>query len=166
MSFDSIQLPAIVIQELFKNSLIELDIEQKVQQNTNENSFSTLGNNRKQILILVSNEEAAFLPDNQLNFLLGILSACKLSMDDVAVLNMNKNKNATYQTLKEAISYNTMLLFDVSPASLSLPLDFPQYQVQSYNKQTYLQAPSLPAIEADKAEKAKLWNCLKNIFNI
>ena len=59
-----------------------------------------------------------------------------------------------------------LLLFGVQPAEIELPLDFPNYQIQRYNNQVYLTAPLLSNFKDNKAEKTKLWNCLKQIFAI
>ena len=47
-----------------------------------------LGNNGKNISILVHEPEAAFLSEESLDFLTKILGACKLNMGDVAVINI------------------------------------------------------------------------------
>jgi hypothetical protein len=45
--------------------------------------ISFLGNNSKQILIALQYNDISYLPDYDLKFLSGILSACKLSLNDV-----------------------------------------------------------------------------------
>ena len=95
---------------------------------------------------------------------MGILGACNLSMEDVALVNMNKNTGLTYISISEQLKAETILLFGVQPSALELPLQFPEYQVQKYNNQVYLSAPILTKLQGDKAEKLKLWNCLKQIF--
>ncbi|MEO6720945.1 MAG: hypothetical protein ABIN67_11270 [Ferruginibacter sp.] len=166
MSLDNIQLPPIVIQELFKYSLIDLQTEQVPEVKSAQISFPVLGNNGKNILIIVNSDNAIYLPDDQLNFLLGILSACNLTMDDVAILNIKKSKEVNYKTLAVGLRPEKIFLFGVKPGQISLPLDFPDYQIQQFNQQTYLSAPMLSLLQDDKAEKTKLWNCLKQVFSI
>ncbi len=166
MSLDNIQLPPIVLQQLFKHSLNDLKNEQNPEEKTTSKGFSTLGNNRRHILILVNSDETMYLPDDQLNFLLGILAACNLTMEDVAILNIKKNKPVTYKTVTNELKPEKLFLFGVNPVQIELPLDFPNYQVQPYNNQIYLTAPLLSQFQDNKAEKTKLWNCLKQIFAI
>lgn len=166
MSLDNIQLPAFLIQELYKNSLIEFESPEPVQNIEVKSSINILGNNRSKVIIVVENNEAAFLPDNQLNFLLGILSACKLTMEDVAIINIYINKAITYKAITLELKAEKIILFGVTPAQLNLPVEFPSYQIQQYNNQTYVTAAILADIESDKTEKTKLWNCLKQIFTI
>ena len=166
MSLDNIQLPAFLIQELYKNSLVKFESPGPVQKIEVKSSINILGNNRSKVIIVVENNEAAFLPDNQLNFLLGILSACKLTMEDVAIINIYINKAITYKAILLELKAEKIILFGVKPAQLNLPVEFPSYQIQQYNNQTYVTAAMLADIESDKTEKTKLWNCLKQIFAI
>lgn len=166
MSLDNIQFPPFLIQELYKNSLVEFDAKEQVEKNLPISSFNILGNNRSRVIIVVENDETLYLPDDQLNFLLGILSACKLTKEDVAIININKNKAVSYKAIALELKAEKIILFGVSPDQIDLPLEFPFYQIQQYDKQTYVTAAKLPDIEKDKAEKTKLWNCLKQVFAI
>lgn len=165
MSLDTIKLTPFLIQELFKNCLVEFDAKELIENDPLFSSFYTLGNNQRRVVIVVENNETLYLPDNQLNFLLGILAACKLTMEDVAIVNIAKNKGVTYKSIELELKAERIILFGVKPTQINLPLEFPIYQIQQYNNQTYLSASMLNNIEEDKAEKAKLWNCLKQIFS-
>ena len=164
MSLDNIELTPFLIQELFKHSLVEIAAKKKEEKVLPAASFTFLGNNRRKVAIVVSNEDNVYLPDNELNFLLGILSACKLTMEDVAIININKSKAVTYKTIEQELKAENIILFGVTAAQIALPLEFPSYQIQQYNKQTYIAAGVLSDIEKNKADKTKLWNCLKQIF--
>lgn len=166
MSIDNIQLTPFLIQELFKNSLVESASPEEDKKTDQAVSFSVLGHNRKKIIILVANDETLYLPDEQLNFLLGILSACSLTMEDVAIINIRKNKSITYKTIEQELKAEQVILFGVTPEQINLPIEFPHYQVQAFNNQTYLAAALLTEIQNNKTEKTKLWNCLKQIFSL
>ncbi len=166
MGLDNIQLPPIALQELYKYSLIDLQNDPKTVEKASVKQFCTLGNNKNHILILVESTETLYLPDDQLNFLMGILAACNLTMEDVAILNIKKNTGVTYKTVTNELKSEKLFLFGVTPGQIELPLDFPNYQVQSYNHQLYLTAPSLVHFHDNKVEKTRLWNCLKQIFYI
>jgi hypothetical protein len=166
MRLDEIQLPALVLQQLYTRSLVQPGGEAAILKKSLSKPLSTLGNNIQHILIIVESTEALYLPDDELNFLLGILSACKLTMADVAILNIANNPNVNYTSLKAELSPGKLFLFGVSPQDIGLPLDFPKYQVQRFNNQIYLAAPALAVFRDDKEEKTKLWNSLKVIFGI
>ncbi|MBL0357221.1 MAG: hypothetical protein IPP72_10210 [Chitinophagaceae bacterium] len=97
MSLDNIQLQSISIQELFRKTLVGLKTAEKTEKKQPVSSLSILGKNINRIVIIVNNNEVAFVPDEELNFLLGILSACKLNMDDVGILNLAKYPSADYK---------------------------------------------------------------------
>ena len=167
MSLDNIQLQPFLIQGIFNHSLVELKSKQPVVTAANAvSSLTVLGKNLKRIVLVVNNSDVAFLEDDELNFLLGILSACRLTMDDVCILNIAKNTGANYSNISAELGAEKVFLFGTNPASLKLPLSFPDYQIQQYNNQVYLSALALSALQQDKAEKTKLWNCLKQIFSI
>jgi hypothetical protein len=166
MSLDNINLPPLVLQQLFTHTLIEAKNNPTVDSKSTEKPFLTLGNNQKKVLILVESEETLYLPDNQLNFLLGILAACNLTMEDVAILNIKKNPSVNYQRITDELKSEKVFLFGLQPDQIELPVNFPTYQIQKFNNQVYLAAPALSNFHDNKAEKTKLWICLQQIFNI
>lgn len=165
MGLNDIKLEPFILQDLYKKTLVDSDVKIATQPKS-FTTFSFLGNNKKDITIVVNSNEALHLPDDELNFLLGILSACKLTMEDVAVLNIKKNESANYQSIAASLKAKTVLIFGVDCLEINLPIQFPNYQIQSYNNQVYLTSPSLSIVRNDKVEKTKLWNCLKQIFSI
>ena len=166
MSLDNIHLSPFLIQELYKNSLIEGDNNQSGTKSLKTDGPLFLGKNQKNILVIVNEENVLYLPDENLNFLIGILSACKLSFSDIALINFSKNRDMNYKTLQEEFRPGIILFFGVEPSLLEFPLQFPYYQLQSYNKQTYLSAPALNLLAADTQEKKQLWSCLQKLFSI
>ena len=166
MSLDNINLPPLVLQQLFTHTLIEAKNNPTVDSKSTEKPFLTLGNNQKKVLILVESEETLYLPDNQLNFLLGILAACNLTMEDVVILNIKKNPSVNYQRITDELKSEKVFLFGLLPDQIELPVNFPTYQIQKFNNQVYLAAPALSNFHDNKAEKTRLWICLQQIFNI
>ncbi len=128
-----------------------------------------LGNNGKNIVILVQEPDAAFLNEESLDFLTKILGACKLNMGDVAVINIARYL-ANFTEIKQELNPSSCLLFDVNAALVKLPFTIPHYQVQQYGGCTFLMAPSLLKYYGDtgdaKLEKTKLWVSLKSLFNL
>ena len=166
MSLDNIQLPPIVLEQLFNKSLVAVEIQQPAPGVAPLKPVNMLGENKRSVLILVNYNETVFLPEDELNFLIGILSACKLTMEDVGIVNLAKSKELNYRFIQKDISYNILLMFGVLPKAIEMPLDFPYYQLQKYNQHTHLSAPALAALMNDKTEKGKLWVSLKQLFSI
>ena len=97
MSLDNIQLPPIVLEQLFNKSLVAVEIQQPTPATTSFKPIIMLGQNKKGVLILVNYIETVFLPEAELNFLIGILSACNLTMEDAAIIDMVKHKQLNYR---------------------------------------------------------------------
>ena len=164
MSLDNIQLPVSVLQSLYNKSLYDLNTNKSEVISDEAANIIFLGNNANKIIILVNSTAAIYLPDEDLNFLLGILSACKLSMADIALVNVANNPAISYTEITGQFKAKKIILFGTEPEAIGLPLQFPHYQIQQFNNQVYLSSVSLTELQADKEEKLKLWNCLKRIF--
>jgi hypothetical protein len=171
MNFTNLQLPDFLLADLYKTVLVELEGE--VSEQKKGTTLMTkqwfLGENKKHIVILIKDEEAVYLRDEWLKFLTTILSACKLNLGDVAIINYLK-KSFSYEELVENLTPEFLLLFDVTAKEIQLPFSVPFYQVQQYDNRTFLIAPSLDKMLGDsqesKIEKSKLWLSLKKIFHI
>ena len=164
MSLDNIQLTPDIVQHLFKKSLVELNTTPVKNNLLNDDKWAFFGRNEKNILIIVNEKNIAFLADEDLNFLMGILTACSLSMADIALVNYYKKPEIKYAGLMERFAPEKIIFFGAEPASLDFPLQFPHYQLQKYNHQTYLSAPGLNVLAKDIPQKKLLWNCLKALF--
>ena len=64
MSLDNIQLTPFLIQELYKNSLVELYETEPKKKTKPVVPFNVLGNNKKKVIIIVENDETLYLPDD------------------------------------------------------------------------------------------------------
>lgn len=177
MDLNHIELPLASVTELYANTLIgpagndapEKEVATSVkpgEKHGNTEALKSLGNNRKHILIAVNTTQAVFITDDELSFLTEILGACKLSLGDVALVNMQQHPDVSYKQLLTQFHSRIVLLFDIEPASLGLPVSFPHYQLQAFSGNTFLYAPSLKQLENDRVEKSKLWVCLKRLFNL
>lgn len=188
MNSENNLLPPFVIASLYKDDLVLVDAKEtrsnqsmkaetkksEAAQPATENlqtqkPISFLGNNQKKVTILLQDQEAVHVADESLQFLTSILAACKLNMGDVAIVN-TANQPINYAQIKSELQPNTLLLFNITAASIALPFEVPQYQVQQYDHCTLLFSAPLQAMlvkdETAKTEKGKLWNALKKTFNI
>lgn len=181
MDLNNINLSPFIVANLYKNSLVEMKENNneehpavaivqaepaKQTTNTPEKNIKSLGENRKGIVILVRNPGITHLTDDDLSFLTGILNACKLTLADVAIVNLANHPGTGYEELGRFFSSKIMLLFDIDPQSIRLPMVYPHYQLLAFSGNTYLNAPSLKQLTGDKAEKMKLWTSLKRLFNL
>ena len=177
MNINDIQLTPQLVADLYPSSLIETGEnpartslpEKNMEPESSQDAVSgwrSLGDNKKNILVLVRYPDAVHLPDKELDLLTGMLVACKLSLADVAIINLNNHPDATYKELTAFFKSKVVLLFDIEPASFGLPMSFPHYQLQAFANATFLFSPSLTELENDKLQKSKLWVSLKRLFNL
>lgn len=133
---------------------------------TRKTILKSLGGNLKNILIVVKNDNVTYLPDEDLEFLTNILKACKLSLEDVAIVNTSNNPGEGYKDYLKNWSSKVVLLFGVDPVSFDLPVNFPEFQVQSLTNTKFLYSPSLSDCRTDQLLKSKLWVSLQRIFGL
>lgn len=166
MSLRQIKLAPQTICDMYKGALYLAENTEKEPAAASAPVIKFLGSNKQSITILVNEAEVPYLSEKPFNFLAGILSACKLSMADVALLNVQNLPEKHYQIIESATRPQRIILFGVSCNEIGLPLQFPHFQIHKYNNISYLSAPALPDIEPDKTVKAQLWGCLKSLFQL
>jgi len=179
MSLNNIQLNPSLLTDMYRTSLVEtkenvLAEEKKharaaIETDTKDPkavSWKYLGEYKKNILIIVRYNDVPFLPNEQLNFLTSVLSACKLNLGDVAIFNIANVPSASYKDLQEKFKSSFTILLGLTPEEFEMPLSFPEFQVQAFNNCTFLHTPVLEVLETDKVLKSKLWVCLKKMFGV
>jgi hypothetical protein len=133
-----------------------------------EKSLIYLGNNKKKIALLVESKTPDIAePDFQ--FLSNLLKACKLSMEDVAIVSCSEER-PSIKLIKQELAPREILLLGINPVSIGVPINFPAFKIQEYDDISYLFAPGLSDINRDTEEgkllKSKLWVCLKQLFQL
>ncbi len=155
-----------MVESLYKNSLVGNTDSSAVDPQKITGDIKFLGKNEKGVIVIVNCDEAPFLPDAHLGFLIKMLGACKLSLADVAIVNICGDIVISYDRILTELNPVKIIFFDVEPQSLSFPLSFPHYQVQGYNNMKLLNAPGLARLEKDVAEKNLLWKSLQKMFEL
>jgi hypothetical protein len=166
MSLNNIQLQPKMLADLYPNVLIETNIVNSAVDSAENKSLKYLGKNEKKILIIVANAAVPYLPDSELGLLTNILSACRLSLADIAIINSYNMEHTELQKSIQQLEAQSILLFGIDPLSIGLPINFPQFQLQQFDKRIYLYGPELSELEQDKSLKTRLWSCLKQLFGL
>lgn len=166
MTIDNIQLPGFVIQDLFRKTLVDLNSNEMKQIISTAKELNFFGGNKQHIILLVNNPDAAFVSDQQLTFLSGILNACKLTLEDIGLVNIASYPAISYKKISETFTPRIVMMFGILPEAIELPFVMPEFQRQSYNNQVYLAVPSLDELENNKELKRKLWIVLQQIFSL
>jgi len=163
MGLNDIQLTNQQLTNLYADVLIEITIASAVPE---RQRVKYLGKNARNILLFVNNGDVPFLTDDELSFVTNILSACKLSLADVAIVNIHSLPENGAAEAIGLLEPKNILLFGIPPLAIDLPINFPQFQLQSFNSRMYLYSPKLQELQSDKALKLKLWNGLKTMFGL
>ena len=179
MGLNDIRLSNSSVAALYPKSLVENDVTPPVKDNITvaaepiieikspaEKEWKHLGDNKKNILIAVNYPQFTHLPDDELNFLTAILSACQFTLGDVAIINHSNYSGIPYTEILKHYSSRTILLFGIEPTIFGLPVSFPEFQIQTFDGNKYLFGPGLHECRNDKLLKSKLWVCLRSIFGI
>jgi hypothetical protein len=164
MTFKKISLPPIVLVNLYKNSLADVQfLKKKTEQKASDITF--FGGNKKHILLLINNADADYLTDGQLIFLSGVLNACKLTMDDIAIVN-TYSAMADYKNIPDLLLSEIVIVAGMEPSIIDLPFKIPQFQVQVYQHKKYVFIPALNIIQSDTKLKENLWKLLRILFSL
>ena len=166
MKIDNIHLSNFLCHNLFKNSLIGPTEGEKIPEISKKSKIQHLGLNNQHILFLVNDAEHKYLSDGEMEMLTNLLTACKLSVADIALVNFAHCNHATYEDLISELKSKKILTFGISTKELGLPFNVPDFQIQKFQNQIYLFNPPMEKILNDVHLKKTLWNCLKNLFSI
>jgi len=170
MSLNRIQLTNALLAHLYNDKLVEgvptNAVPEAAAGLSGAASIKQLGNGAKKIALLVNYAGLPFIPDGDLNFLTNVLQACALSMEDVAVININTHSPAETSKYLQEKEVKQVILFGLAPAAIDLPIHFPPFQLQAFAGTTYLCAPPLSELQNIKELKLQLWNCLKRLFGL
>lgn len=178
MSLNNIKLEPFLVAEMYKDVLVEDADFNRQQDDSNQQKklsikdpnvevkWKWLGDFKKDILFLVHYEQAVHIPDEQLNFVTTILSACKMSLADVAIVNLATAPSNIYKDVQEKFKSKVTILFGITPQQFEMPINFPEFQIQPFNNCTFLAAPAIEQLENDKLLKSKLWVSLKKILGL
>jgi hypothetical protein len=162
MSLNNISLPSQLIADLYGHSLVGGTATAMPQ----KPPVPSLGKGGKNILIVVNQATAPFLPDSELAFLTKVLTACQLGLLDVAIVNWQKAPHQDAEAMIAQFGATAIILFDVEATHFHLPSGLPFYSVHADGDRCYITAPALAQIEKTKEAKGQLWLALKQLFGI
>ena len=190
-------LPAAVLATLFKDTLVLPEKEIKSVENkenamvsaigkeaiattpANEviNEFKStptvpikyLGDHLKKIIVIVNDANAVHLNETDLGLLSSILNACKLTLADIALINIVQQPLALHEILITLPS-QFVIGFDINSTQIKIKLPTTLYKPIELGETEILFSNSLQSMQgADqnaKIEKSKLWNALKILFKL
>lgn len=158
-------LPPKVLADWFKMNLV-IDATDGILMQQDKR-IQYLGNNQKQIAIIVNDSTAVYLEERTLQFLSNILQACTINLGDIALINVHQ-QDIEYTQIKKILDTKQCILFGVKPSAIKHPIDFHFFDIQQHADMMYMHAPALQIMNELSAEskllKTKLWACLQKFF--
>ena len=185
-------LPASVLVSLYKDTLVLPDSEKKVEiiQNKEEKAVTAsenttptelpkikkssgplkyLGDHHKKILVIVNDPNSVYLNENDFILLTSILNACKLTIADIALVNIGNQETSLHQIL-ETLPSILIMCFDIDSAHLKIKLPNTLYKVNELGEARIFFSKALASMQGTgaeaKQEKGALWILLKQLFGL
>lgn len=123
--------------------------------------------NRKILILLQINKEEVILPQ-EFDLLIKILSALKLSLEDVWIANINQWEGNTIRHWQTALQFEKLILFGIDDLSFINAISFPKNFVLPFLDFQLLNSNSLSFMidEKNKKSKTELWLALKDWFGV
>lgn len=161
MGINHIRLSEELIAVLYPDTL--------VAENDPDPGYPFLGKNLLSICFLVSYPNDEFIPDEQLVFLQKILTACKLSLNDIALIN-TKRTPVELLVLKTRFQPRIIFFWGTEPAITGSKLNFPDMTISTWENIRILPVIQAELLSRDTPRglelKKNLWISLKKLFNL
>lgn len=125
--------------------------------------FKFLGQNQKQILILVADDENEVSTDEGKALLRNLLKAINLTTNDFALVNYAHYKQTSFAELKQFFQCQLLIAFGVSTVDLKLETAQTLNQMALHNDVKIILTKHLPLLDKDATAKKALWLSLQQI---
>jgi len=177
MGLNQLQLSPELVATLYPESLVLVPDEKKEKilapfrelPTVQEPVYSFLGKNLQSICILVSYPEEKFMPDGELLFLKKILTACKFSLDDIALVN-TKQLPVSPEAIKKQFLPHNIILWGDSVHHFSTDISLRDMVISPWGNISVLPVFKAGQMSIDSPEstelKKALWVSLKKLFNL
>jgi hypothetical protein len=123
-----------------------------------------LGNNTQHILLLIHNPQEAYLAEPLFRLLSNLLNACKLTLDDVALVNMAHLAQPDVNALVSQFGAHKVILF--GDHFLRFFTGRKKNNVWEESGCQFLVTDTLDDMDADKQLKIPFWNVLRVFFHL
>ena len=138
--------------------------EMKIDSKNEDRKIDHLGQNLKEILVLVKEQDQNFLNQGDEEFLKKVLLAVNIDLNDIALVNIASLKQEKVDDIRKFPHGLRLCFMETIPEALADPRLKLYQNIQDDGKKI-LWCNQLSVIAADKGLKIKLWQELKLIFN-
>lgn len=124
--------------------------------------FKSLGNNKRQVLILVNDDQHEVSDEKGRELLRKIVKSVNLSAADFALVNYAAYPDASFVEFQQYFSSQLVFAFGVSPAQLTLPACSSNTIVEVQGIRMIF-STELKALDQDATTKKALWGSLQKL---
>ncbi len=164
MNLNKVVFTKYQVSELYGNQLVaSIGSESTVPVAKNERPIMYKGKNKKNIVWLIEEHDHLFLNDTDFQFLTKVIEACRLNLDDIALVNMNDAANELELIIKQL---NPVLLLVSGVSANKISFNTQLYTIEQVNGFTLFITDSVEDMRNDAVKKSKLWVGLKQILSI
>ncbi len=178
MSFENIQLTDDQLADLYGKQLVIVEKDDNTSKPATKPVTSSVaaepvaanaplqgvtGKNKKHFVWMVEEHYFPYLNDADFQFLGDVLTACKMNMEDIALVNVANNRNH-FDELVQQLQPKFIVASGVQVDAL--PIQPADYLVQQQQGYLLCCTETLEAIRNDKSKKSKLWLALKQMLGL
>lgn len=168
--------------DTIKETLVEIEVPTTLKQPTTPveipdfiaNAGTTrnlkfIGEHLKKVAVIIKDDLAVHLNETDFQLLTSILNACKLTIADIALINVAQQKISLHEILEQLPS-KLVIIFEVTSTELKIKLPTTLYKPIQLGETYLLFSNSLSIMQGKddfaKVEKLKLWTVLKQLFQL
>ncbi|MEO6914534.1 MAG: hypothetical protein ABI151_01905 [Chitinophagaceae bacterium] len=171
MSFQAEKLPAPLIVDLYKSTLV-LDQEIKTNKDAGnpvkKTGIDFKGKNGKSVAVLVCCRQKFSETSSEILFLLKILRACNLGIEDIALIDV-MGVSMSLEDFVTDFKPSRVLLFSSTLNKTDIPKSL-CFEIEKVGNAEVVYAPEVHTMQSEGNEavqlKKKLWIVLKHFFNV
>lgn len=121
---------------------------------------------RYSILVLFKHPDTPYLSESEEDFLEKILQAVGIRLNEARLVNIDhQTPEDSYDSLEE-VPASHVVSFGVPLTQVGLDLTLEKYQVQQLKGIHLLLADTLSEISENREQKKRLWNALRQMFQL
>jgi hypothetical protein len=132
-------------------------------------AYPFLGENNHSICFIANCPEEDFLPAQQLVFIQKMLAACKLNLNDIALVNIAHTAFGLAE-LRVQLHPQIIFLWGIPPVSVGLKSSLPDFNISMLDGISVIPVLSPDLMSGNDPEgtelKQRLWICLKKLFTL
>lgn len=169
MSLQNVRLPNSLITEMYRSTVVtDLSSSSANPAKGSAELIPYLGKNAKGIAVVVAGVKKFVETASEIQFLLKVLKACNLTLDDIALVDQ-KHASGSLHELNLHPKPSKILLFSADLEGVSISEDL-YFQIKIEQGIQRICAPLLSSLIPEDAGavklKKKLWQVLKTFFDV